>query len=142
MKPIHILMVEDNEGDIILTKEALRESKVNNTIMAVRNGKAAIDYVFKKGEFSKSETPDLILLDINLPLKNGHEVLTALKEDESTKKIPVIMLTTSSSKKDIDQSYMEHVNCYVVKPLEVSDFLNSIAVIENFWLNIVKLPGK
>lgn len=142
MKTIHILMVEDNEGDIILTKEALQESKVNNTVTAVRNGKAAIDYVFKKGEFSKSESPDLILLDINLPLKNGHEVLRAIKENESTRKIPVIMLTTSSSKKDIDQSYRQHANCYIVKPVEVNDFLHSVAIIENFWLNVVKLPGK
>lgn len=142
MKPIHILMVEDNEGDIILTKEALQDSKIINTITAVRNGKEALDYVFRKGEFANSQLPDLILLDINLPMKNGHEVLLALKENETTRKIPVIMLTTSSSQKDIDQSYKEHANCYIVKPVEVADFLKAIAGIENFWLNIVKLPGK
>lgn len=142
MTPFHILLVEDNEGDIILTKEALQESKVNNIITAVRNGKSAIDYVFKKGEFSKSETPDLILLDINLPLKNGHEVLKAIKENEGTQKIPVIMLTTSSSKKDIDQCYKGKANCYIVKPIEANDFIQSIGGIEHFWMNIVKLPGR
>lgn len=142
MKPIHILMVEDNEGDIILTKEALQDTKILNTITAVRNGKDALDYVFRRGEFANSQLPDLILLDINLPLKNGHEVLKAIKENEGTKKIPVIMFTTSSSKRDVDQSYKENANCYIVKPVEINDFLKSVAGIENFWLNIVKLPDR
>lgn len=140
MKPVHILLVEDNEGDILLTKEALEESKIINTITVVKNGRDALDFVFKKGGFVNVEVPDLILLDVNLPIKNGHEVLQALKSNESVMHIPVIMLTTSSSDRDISLSYKNHANCYITKPVEVTDFLDAIRSIENFWLNVVKLP--
>lgn len=141
MKGIHILLVEDNEGDVLLTQEALEESKIINKISVSRNGKDALDFIFKKEKYSNVDTPDLILLDVNLPLKNGHEVLHELKNDESTKHIPIIMLTTSSSERDIMLSYKNHANCYITKPIEVNDFLNAIKSIESFWLNIVKIPN-
>lgn len=141
MKGIHILLVEDNEGDVLLTQEALEESKIINKISVSRNGKEALDFIFKRDIHFSADTPDLILLDVNLPLKNGHEVLHELKNDESTKHIPIIMLTTSSSERDIMLSYKNHANCYITKPIEVNDFLNAIKSIESFWLNIVKIPN-
>jgi CheY-like chemotaxis protein len=140
MKPIVILLVEDNEGDIVLTKEALNESKIISTVSVVMDGKAALDFVFKRGKFANAETPNLILLDVNLPLKNGHEVLKEIKSNEITKTIPVIMLTTSSADRDIKLAYGNHANCYVTKPIEIGDFLKAIVSIENFWLSIVQLP--
>ena len=140
MKSVHILLVEDNEGDILLTTEALQECKVINDISVVRNGKLALDFVFKKGDYVKAGSPDIILLDINLPLKNGLEVLQTLKSDETTKHIPIIMLTTSSSEIDIAKSYNHHANAYICKPVDVSEFIQTIVSLENFWLNIVHLP--
>lgn len=140
MKPVHILLVEDNEGDILLTREALEESKIINKISVVRNGKLAIDFIFKQGDFAEFETPDLVLLDINLPLKSGHEVLQVIKNNPITAKIPVIMLTTSSSEKDISLSYKYHANCYITKPVEVNEFIHAVSTIEQFWLKIVTLP--
>lgn len=142
MRPIHILLVEDNEGDILLTTEALEDSRVINTISVVRNGKQALDYLFKRDVFAHSLTPDLILLDINLPLKSGHEVLAELKASEELKHVPIIMLTTSSSQNDISQCYKNHANCYITKPVDVNDFLEAIATIEHFWLNIVTLNDR
>lgn len=140
MKSIHILLVEDNEGDVLLTTEALEESKIANTVSVVRNGKLALEYIYKKGEFKKAVTPDLILLDVNLPFKNGHEVLEKIKNDDDLKHIPVIMLTTSNSERDISLSYKHHANCYITKPMEVTEFFNAIKSIENFWMQIVRLP--
>lgn len=140
MKTVHILLVEDNEGDILLTTEAFEDSRIRNTISVVRDGKEALDYVFRRTGFENAVTPGLILLDINLPLKNGHEVLQELKSNDDTKHIPVIMLTTSSSERDISLSYRHHANCYVSKPVEISKFINSISQIESFWINIVSLP--
>jgi CheY-like chemotaxis protein len=132
--------VEDNEGDIVLTTEALEESKIINSISVARNGKEALDYIFRKNGFEEAKKPDLVLLDINLPLKNGHEVLQEIKTSESTKHIPVIMLTTSSSERDISLSYQHHANCYISKPVEISQFIEAIAQIGHFWFNIVSLP--
>ncbi|MEX1190474.1 MAG: response regulator [Brumimicrobium sp.] len=140
MKNIHILLVEDNDGDILLTTDALEERKIVNKVSVVKNGKDAIDFLFKTGEYKDAETPDLVLLDINLPLKNGHEVLKQIKSDDRTKQTPVIMLTTSSSQRDIDLSYSFHANCYITKPVDMEDFLNALLTIENFWLSIVRLP--
>jgi len=142
MKPIHILLVEDNAGDILLITEALEESKIINRVSSVKNGKEAIDFVFQQNEFKDVDRPDLILLDINLPLKNGHEVLQAIKSEIKTKHIPVIMLTTSSSDEDVIKSYKEHANSYITKPLDVTEFIKAISTIEDFWLNIVRLPSK
>ncbi|WP_442787017.1 response regulator [Flavobacterium suncheonense] len=137
---VDILLVEDNEGDIVLTTEALEESNIINTVNVVRNGKEAIDYVFNEGNYKDVSQPDLILLDVNLPLKSGHEVLTVIKGDERTKHIPVIMLSTSSSERDINLSYKNHVNCYITKPVELTDFFDAVTNIEQFWFNTVKLP--
>lgn len=140
MKGINILLVEDNEGDILLTTEAFEESKIINKIMALRDGKQAVDF-FESIE-RKEDVPHLVLLDINLPKVSGHEVLAYIKNNEKFKSIPVIMLTTSSAEKDILQCYKNHVNCYITKPIDVSDFMKAIAKIEDFWINIVSIPVK
>lgn len=140
MKHIHILLVEDNEGDIFLTREALEEWKIINKISIARDGKEAINFLEKHRDFSKNDLPDLILLDVNIPKKNGYEVLQQVKEDDALKHIPVIMLTTSSSEKDIMRSYKNHANCFITKPVEVEEFLSTLAGIKNFWISIVKLP--
>ncbi|WP_363318553.1 response regulator [Algoriphagus sp.] len=139
MEPVHILLVEDNEGDVILTQEAFEESKIKTQISVAKNGAEALDFLFQRGEFSAAARPDLILLDINIPVYNGHEVLRTIKSDESLKKIPVIMLTTSSHQKDINQAYEHHANSYVTKPIEMEDFLKAILKIEEFWLQLSKL---
>lgn len=142
MKSIHILLVEDNEGDILLTKEAFEDAKINNQLSVARDGQEAIQFLERKEPFTDVDSPDLILLDVNLPKKNGHEVLQYIKGHQKLKRIPVIMLTTSESEKDIAKSYENHANCYITKPVEVDDFLNVIASIESFWINIVQLPNK
>ena len=140
MNSIHILLIEDNEGDIFLITEALEEGRIVNKISVSKDGKEAIDFLEKKGKYKDAETPDLILLDINLPKKNGHEVLQYIKTSENLKQIPVIMLTTSSSDKDVLLSYKNHANCFITKPLDVNNFLTIVSSIESFWINIVKLP--
>jgi CheY-like chemotaxis protein len=140
MKSINILLIEDNEGDILLTTEAFEESKIVNKVNVIRNGEDAIN--FFKGLTSKEDHPDLVLLDINLPKISGHEVLLYLKNDDKFKSIPVIMLTTSSAEADIMMSYKNHVNCYITKPVDVSDFMKAITKIEDFWINIVSIPLK
>lgn len=142
MKNVHILLVEDNEGDIVLTTEAFEESKILNRFSVVRNGKEALDFLYKTGNYQDAPDPDIILLDINLPLMSGIEVLQEIKNDERVKHIPVIMLTTSSSEKDITLSYKHHANCYITKPVEISKFLDAITAIEHFWLEIVSLDHK
>lgn len=141
MKTAHILLVEDNDGDILLTTDALKDRKFINSISVVKNGKQAIDFVFRQGDYANAQKPDLILLDINLPLKNGHEVLKAIKANKETRKIPVIMLTTSSSERDIEMSYQNHANCYITKPVEIDQFTEAISTIEEFWLKLARLPG-
>jgi CheY-like chemotaxis protein len=142
MRPIHILLVEDNEGDILLTTEALEDAKIMITLSVAKDGKEAIDFVSRQGRHTDADLPDLLMLDINLPKKNGLEVLKYIKENENLKHIPVIMLTTSSSERDINSSYSNYANCYITKPVEVNDFLNVVSTIENFWISIVKLPTK
>jgi CheY-like chemotaxis protein len=137
MKSINILLVEDNEGDILLTTEALEESKIINKINVMRDGKAAVNFFETLN--SKNDYPDLVLLDVNLPKMSGHEVLNYIKNNEKYKRIPVIMLTTSSSEKDIMQSYNSHVNCYITKPIDVADFVTAIAKVQDFWINIVSI---
>jgi CheY-like chemotaxis protein len=140
-RSVHVLLVEDNEGDILLTTEALLEGKVVDQISVVRNGEDALDFLGQKGKYTKVEHPDLVLLDVNLPKKNGHEVLQYIKKGKDTKHIPVIMLSTSSSERDIRLSYQNHANCYITKPVELEGFLDVITQIENFWTNIVTLPS-
>lgn len=139
MKPVHILLVEDNEGDIVLTLDAFEESKVLTNISVVKNGQDALDFLFNKQSFTKAEKPDLILMDINIPIFNGHEVLKIIKSEAQLKKIPVIMLTTSSNKKDINKAYENHANSYVTKPIDMDEFLEAIVKIEEFWLQLTKL---
>ena len=141
-KTVHILLVEDNEGDILLTLDAFEESKINTEISVARNGQEASDFLYNRSNFIEAKRPDLILLDINLPIFNGHEVLKQIKTDLNLKKIPVIMLTTSSFANDISQAYENNCNSYVKKPLDMDDFLEAILKIENFWLEICTLPGK
>jgi len=140
MRSINILLVEDNEGDILLTTEAFEESRIVNNIKAIRDGKEAIN--FFESVIKKEDIPDLVLLDVNLPKVSGHDVLTYIKNNEKYLSIPVIMLTTSSSERDILQSYKNHVNCYITKPIDVGDFMKAIAKIEDFWINIVTIPAK
>lgn len=135
-KIAHILLVEDNEGDIFLILEAFEDLKIKAEITVVKNGQQALDYVFKRGEYRNSKKPDLVLLDINIPIFNGHEVLKQIKDDPSLKKNPVIMLTTSSNQKDIDKAYESHCNSYVKKPLNVDEFLGAILKIDQFWLHL------
>ncbi|MFN3641198.1 MAG: response regulator [Flavobacterium sp.] len=139
MKKAHILLVEDNEGDILLTIEAFEESKIQTNISVVKNGKDALDFVFQREQFKDVERPDIILLDINIPIFNGHEVVQQLKNDPVLKKIPVIMLTTSSNPKDINRAYDNHTNSFVTKPIEMKDFLDAVLKIEEFWLQLCKL---
>jgi CheY-like chemotaxis protein len=140
MSGINILLIEDNEGDILLTTEAFEDSKIAHHITAIRDGEQAISYF--EDLTDKQEIPHLVLLDINLPKVNGHEVLTYIKNNEKYKSIPVIMLTTSSAEKDILQSYKNHANCYITKSIDVADFMKTIAKIDDFWTNIVSIPVK
>ena len=141
MQPAHILLVEDNDGDIMLTLDGFEECKVKTEISVVKNGKEALDFLFKRGAFNDAQSPDLILLDINLPVFNGHEVLRQIKSDVELKKIPVIMLTTSSNPKDINDAYENYCNSYVTKPLEIMEFLRAILKIEEFWLQLTTLAN-
>jgi two-component system, chemotaxis family, response regulator Rcp1 len=140
MKPIDILLVEDNPGDVRLTMEAFEDSKIVNEVNVATDGGEALDFLFKKGEFKQAHTPDLILLDLNLPGISGFEVLKTIKDDENLKLIPVVVLTNSQSDRDILQSYNLHANCYVSKPVSYSAFLEVVKSIELFWFTIVKLP--
>ncbi len=140
IKPIRILLVEDNEGDIILTEEAFREGKFSNKIDVVRDGEEAMRYLLKENPFTDAATPDMILLDINLPKIDGKNVLRFIKTHVVLKSIPVIILTTSAAEKDIDESYSGHANCYIIKPVRFDSFLSVVQSIENFWLSIVTLP--
>ena len=142
LNTVHILLVEDNEGDILLTLDAFEESKIKTDISVARNGQEAIDFLFNRVAFLEAKKPDLILLDINLPIYNGHEVLNKIKNDNNLKKIPVIMLTTSGYSNDINQAYENNCNSYVKKPLDMNEFLEAILKIENFWLEISTFPNK
>lgn len=141
-KEIHVLLVEDNEGDIVLTTEALDEGKIKNSISVVRDGWEAIQYLERNDGYNDAREPDLVLLDINLPKMNGHKVLKHIKTHPDLKHIPVIMLTTSSDENDVIKSYENHSNCYITKPIDINNFLEVISSIENFWISIVQLPSK
>ncbi len=136
----HILLVEDNEGDILLTTEALEENGFDHELSVIKDGGEALEFLFKTGKHQHAKTPDLIFLDINIPKRNGHEILQLIKEDERTRHIPVVMLTTSSSKNDISQAYDNHANCYLIKPVDATEFSQIMNCLESFWFNIVTLP--
>jgi len=142
MKEIDILLVEDNEGDIILTLEALKEGKLKNSVAVARDGHIALDMLLKVHPYEDQVTPDLILLDINLPKMDGIEVLNQVKSHPTLKRIPVIMLTTSSAEADILKSYNNYANCYISKPVSLASFMEVIASIEDFWVSLVQLPAK
>jgi CheY-like chemotaxis protein len=139
-RPIEILLIEDNPGDIRLTVEALKEGKVTNNLSVTRDGEEALDCLYQRGKFSHCVRPDLILLDLNLPKKDGREVLQSIKSDNDLKKIPVVVLTTSKAEEDILKSYEHHANCYITKPIDIDEFLKVIRLTEDFWLTIVQLP--
>ena len=140
--PIEILLVEDNPGDVRLTQEVLKEGKVHNTLNIVENGVQALSFLKKESEYSDAPTPDLILLDLNLPKKDGREVLLDIKKDPELKKIPVVVLTTSQAEEDILNVYDLNANCYVSKPVDLGQFIDVVKSIEDFWLSIVKLPTR
>jgi two-component system, chemotaxis family, response regulator Rcp1 len=141
-RPIEILLVEDNPGDVRLTIEALRDGKVHNRMNVARDGVEALAYLRRENSFADSVMPDVILLDLNLPKKNGREVLAEIKADPRLKRIPVVVLTTSKADEDVLASYDLHANCYVNKPVDLEQFMAVVQSIESFWFSIVKLPPK
>ena len=140
MKPIEILLVEDNPGDVDLTREALENGKLHNNLHVVSDGEAAMAFLRREGKYAGASRPGLVLLDLNLPRKNGREVLAEIKSDANLMRIPVAILTTSSSDEDIFKSYNLHANCYITKPIEMTHFVKVVQAIEEFWLTIVELP--
>ena len=139
-KQIEILLVEDSPADVLITREALSEAKVINTIHVAEDGVEALEFLYNRGKFASAPRPDLIMLDLNLPRKNGREVLEWIKGDPNLKSIPVIVLTTSSAEEDILRSYNLHANCYVVKPVEFNEFVRAVQSIRQFWFSVVSLP--
>jgi chemotaxis family two-component system response regulator Rcp1 len=141
VKLIDILLVEDNEGDARLAKEAMRDSKIRNTLHHVADGEEAMAFLRKQGKYAKAPRPDLVLLDLNLPRKDGRQVLAEIKSDDELKRIPVVILTVSSAEEDILKSYNLHANCYISKPIDLVQFVKVVRSVEDFWLTIVKLPN-
>jgi two-component system, chemotaxis family, response regulator Rcp1 len=139
-RPVEILLVEDNPGDVRLTREALREGKVRNNLYVAADGVEALRFLRREGEHAEAVRPDLILLDLNLPRKDGREVLEEIKEDPQLRLIPVVVLTSSQAEQDICRAYDLHANCYVTKPVDLDRFITVVQTIENFWFTIVKLP--
>ncbi len=139
-RPIEILLVEDNPGDVRLTVEVFKEARMQNNLHVAMDGVDALAFLRREGKYAHAPRPDLILLDLNLPKKDGREVLAEIKNDESLKRIPVVALTTSRSEEDILKTYNLHVNCYIIKPVDFEQFMGVIKGIEGFWLTIVKLP--
>jgi len=138
--PIEVLLVEDNPGDVRLMLEALKEGKVLNRVSVVEDGVEAMAFMRQEGKYADAPRPDLILLDLNLPLKDGRQVLAEIKTDADLKRIPVVILTVSQAEEDILKSYNLYANCYITKPVGLDDFISVVKAIENFWLTIVKLP--
>ncbi|HYI02089.1 response regulator [Hyalangium sp.] len=141
-RPIEILLVEDNPGDVRLTIEALKEGKVRNNLSVTKDGVEALAFLRREGSFASSTRPDLILLDLNLPRKDGREVLAEIKEDAVLRRIPVVVLTTSKAEEDILRTYDLHANCYITKPVDLEQFFSVVRSIDDFWLSVVRLPSK
>ena len=142
VRPVEILLIEDNMGDVRLTQEAFKDSKILNNIYFVRDGVEAIEYLKMEGKYKGALRPDIILLDLDLPKKDGRKVLEEIKKDENLKRIPVIILTVSKADSDVLQSYGLHANCFITKPVSVDKFFSVVKMIEDFWFTIVKLPSK
>jgi two-component system, chemotaxis family, response regulator Rcp1 len=140
VRPVEILLVEDNPGDVRLTMEALKEAKVINNLTVLKDGEEALSYLRRQGSYAHAKRPHLILLDLNLPRKDGREVLAQIKADEVLKRIPVVVLTTSQDEQDVLRSYNLHANCYITKPVDLDQFITVVRTIEDFWLGIVVLP--
>jgi len=140
INPVNVLLVEDNPGDVRLTQEAFKEAKMSINLDVTMDGAEAIKFLRKDGQYADAETPDLILLDLNLPKKDGREVLKEIKTDEVLKRIPVVVLTTSNAEQDVLKSYNLHVNCYINKPVDFEKFFDIIQKIEEFWLTTAILP--
>lgn len=141
-RPVEILLVEDSKGDIGLIEEVFEDAKIRNILHIVEDGEEAIAFLRGEGEFSDVPRPDIILLDLNLPKKDGREVLEEVKSDDKLKNIPVVVLTTSKAEEDILRSYNLHANAYITKPVDFDQFIKAVKSIESFWLEIVKLPTK
>jgi chemotaxis family two-component system response regulator Rcp1 len=141
-RPIEILLVEDNPADVELSIEALKEGKVANNLNVVEDGVEALAYLRRQGEYAEAVRPDLILLDLNLPRKDGREVLAEIKNDPELRQIPVVVLTTSEAEEDIVRTYRMHANCYISKPVDLAQFIRVVKSIDDFWLTVVKLPGQ
>jgi CheY-like chemotaxis protein len=139
-RPVEILLVEDNLGDVGLTRETLKDSKLLNHMSVAENGVEAMAFLRREGKYGNATRPDLILLDLNLPKKDGREVLAEIKTDERLRRIPVVVLTTSSAEQDILKTYDLHANCYIAKPVDLDQFIAVVKAIEEFWFTIVKLP--
>jgi CheY-like chemotaxis protein len=138
---VDILLVEDNPDDILLTKEVFREGKMKNRLHVAEDGEKAMQFLLNQGKFADAPRPDIILLDLNLPGKDGREILSEIKEDQNLKSIPVIILSTSNDEEDITRMYEHHANAYLTKPIDLDRFINLIRTFEDFWLTIVKLPN-
>lgn len=139
-RPVEVLLVEDNPGDVRLTQEAFKEGRVLVNLTVAQDGVEALEVLNRRGKHGDKVRPDLILLDLNLPKKNGREVLLEIKADDDLKRIPVIVMTTSKAEQDIHRAYNLNANCYITKPVELDEFLNVVRSIEDFWLTIVTLP--
>lgn len=137
---IEILLVEDNPGDVRLTREALKDGKILNNLNVVSDGVEAMAFLHREGKFADAPRPELILLDLNLPKKDGREVLAEIKSQPDLKRIPVVILTSSAAEQDIFKSYNLHANCYITKPVDLDQFIHVVKSIEQFWLTVVKLP--
>lgn len=142
LKAVKVLLIEDNPADARLVKEVFKDFKIDNKLYVVDDGVKAIDFLNHEGEYQDVPVPDLIMLDLNLPRKDGREVLAEIKQDENLKSIPVVILTTSSDKTDIINTYKNHANCFITKPVDFEQFMIVLNSIEDFWLTIVKLPQK
>ncbi len=141
-KLVDILLVEDNAGDVVLTRKALEKSKVLNNVNVVEDGEEALEYLYGRGKYASATRPDLVLLDLNLPNKGGLDVLLEIKEVDELKQIPVVILTSSEAERDIVKSYKLHANCYIQKPVDFKQFVDVVKRIEGFWFSIVMLPPK
>lgn len=140
-RPVELLLIEDNSGDILLTKEAFEEINFSENLSVVTDGESALDFLYKRGRYENAQTPDLIILDLNIPRVDGREILNKVKNDDNLKKIPIIVLSTSKSDRDIKTCYELQANCYLIKPVDFEQFLEIVTYIRDFWLGMVKIPS-